>query len=395
MGKFAIGVAVVALGLAAGAKPTFIMPPKVYAVPGIPCNVYYAKLFGSVTPQRYLLESRCPVGSGFSDCWRFTPDAKQGGKEYRLVLNAWDDDGLVAAGTTTVVVAKAPTEAEKSRRITLALLAASDVNCFYQDQVLKRMREAGYDYVPVGNRGGFGKDGKEHAKHDGYGGYDWAAFATRYAVSLDEINNLQSDAERHQLEKFGIKLAKGDEWRKYLLKSPLVRIKNGERVLDIPAWFDKINGGEAPDYIVISLGGNNVFDGRPGTMEQKVAEQFRYAKLIVPVLRKAAPKAIIALTSPVGGSFDQDSWGRNYGTLQNCYFGNRSFLCYAREAERFCRESGDDGLVFVPVSQGVDPVGSYYKGKSGGNALHPTEAGGQQIGDIIYAWLVNSIQGRN
>lgn len=86
----------------------------------------------------------CDAASAFGDCWRLTPKAEQAGKSYRLVLNAWDDTGLVAAGTTTVVVARAPTEAEKGRRITLALLGASSTNCRYPDQILRRMREAGF-----------------------------------------------------------------------------------------------------------------------------------------------------------------------------------------------------------------------------------------------------------
>lgn len=103
--------------------PSFNLPVTVFAAPGVACNVYYMRVFDSVVPQRYSFEALCETGSAFGDCWRLTPRAEQAGKSYRLVLNAWDDTGLVAAGTTTVVVARAPTDEEKGRRITLALLA--------------------------------------------------------------------------------------------------------------------------------------------------------------------------------------------------------------------------------------------------------------------------------
>jgi len=392
-------ITVVSLAAAfAQAKPSFFMPEKLYAVAGVPCNVYYARLLDSYTPQNYMLEGISPVGHAYETCWSFTPKAEDAGKSFPLVLNAWSDaDGLVASATTTVVVAQAPTEAQKARKITMGLLSASSTNCRYQDQIYVRMREAGFAaYTPVGSRTPPGKPGDTafHVPHDGYGGFAWEDFRVRYAMTVDEIDNIQSEAEREQLKSFGVKLAPGNEWRKGLLKSPLVRPVNGKRTVDVQAWFDKVNGGEAPDYIFITLGGNGVWAQRPDTKPGVVEKQVEDAKLLLPYLRKAAPKTVIVITTAAGGSFDQDSYGNNYGAIQHCMMTHRATLDYDRAMQKLCEESGDPLLVFAPVSHGTDPYGAYPRGRARGNALHATLEGGKQFGDTIFAWLLNDVTTR-
>ncbi len=389
-----------ALGLvacsASFARPTFYAPDRIYAVPGVECNVYYARLLDSYTPNRYLLEAVCGKGAAYSTCWSYVAKDDEAGTEFPLVLNAWDDEcGLVASMTTRVCVAKAPSEAAKNRRITLALLSASSTNCRYQDRVLERMRNAGWSgYTPVGSRSGYSaeKDGTKkdgEAPHDGYGGFSWGDFMTRYSLTVEEIDNVQSESEREQLMRFGVKIPPGKEWRKALLKSPLIRIVDGKKVVDIQAWFDKINGGKAPDYIVIALGGNRVWIQRPDSRQGEVENELVQARRLVSMLRAAAPETVIAITSGLGGSFDQDSWGKNYGAVQSCFVAHRSFIDYARTMKRFCEEQGDPKLVFVPMSQGLAPLEAYPRGRKSGNAMHANQLGGRQIGDTLFAWLAH------
>ena len=81
----------------------------------------------------------------------------------------------------------------------------------------------------------------------------------------DELPPLQNRAEREQMLAFGIKnLPKSEAYR---LRSPLLRIVNGKKVLDIPAWLKKINQGKAPDFIVFQLGTNDISSATPETIK--------------------------------------------------------------------------------------------------------------------------------
>ena len=390
--------AVLALALAAGAaaKPAFMLPRELPAAPGVPCRVYFARAFDSVKPSAYAFEALSKAGTFLEDGWSWTPTDKDAGRRVDLVFNAWTDDGLVDSATTTVVVASVPSAELKARRIALAYLTASASNCLFTDRLRERMREGGFaNYVAVGSHTGASSstacDPEKGAPHDGYGGFAWGDFLTRYALTVEEIDNFQSEAEREQLRSFGIKLAPGNAWRKGLLKSPLVRIRDGKKVVDVQAWFDKVNGGRAPDYVFITLGGNGVATVRPELVDAAIARQMVSARTLLGHLRAAAPQMRIVVTSAFGGSIEQTGWGRNYGALTSAFVGNRNRFRYDRAVARLVAEQNDPNIVFANVSLGLDPVGGYPRGGSA-NALHATKLGGQMFADGLYAWLVNDLE---
>jgi len=377
------------------AKPTFYMPETIYAATNVPCNVYFARMLDSVKTDAYAYEALSEVGNCWDDRWSWTPTGKDLGRKVQVVFKAWDDDGMVACATTTVAVAKDASAEVKARKTTLALLSASCTNCRFQDQIEKRMREAGFaGYTPVGSHTGDSAsqecDPRKGAPHDGYGGYAFGDFLTRYALTVDEIDNLQAEAEKEQLKSFGVKLAPGNAWRKALLKSPIVRIRDGKKVVDVQAWFDKVNGGQAPDYIVIMLGGNGISCVGEGKIEAAVEGQIKSAKALIGHLRAAAPDAKIAITSAFGCSMKQEGWGKNYGARFTAFRAHRNHLAYDRAAIEFVRTLGDAKVFFVPVGQNVDPIGAFPYGQYA-NAGHATREGGKMAGDAIYAWLANDL----
>ena len=402
----ALALATTFMALGAMAKPAFVLPDTLYAAPGIECNVYFAQVFDAVKPAAFAFEARCGKGACLNECWRWTPATEDAGARVRLVLNAWNDDGLVATATTTVCVAGAPVAPQ--RRLTLALLSASEVNCRFPDQLMARMRAAGFtNYVPVGSHSSGAKCTNGcmvvagEAAHDGYGGFAFGDFLHRWKMAPDEFTELQSAAEREQLKSFGIVPKKPNLLRRHLLKSPLLRIKDGRLTLDIQHWLDRINGGAPPDVIVIALGGNGVFGRRPDTLEDYVQNvELANARTLIGELRKVAPHTLIALATHFLGALDQDAYGRNYGCYQSQVQSWKNTVCYNRELMRFVRDAGDPRLVLVPIAQALDPVNGYptaevpafaharVKVVRGTNALHPTLEGGRQIGDAYAAWLM-------
>lgn len=404
----AAAVSAAVCGSASG-RPCFDLPDTLYAAPGLECNVYFSAAFDSVRPDRFAFEARGNVGKCESARWTWTPKTEDAGKREQVVFNAWTDEGLLTAKTVTVEVAKTP--ADTSRKVTCALLADSLTNARYQDRILAVLRERGWaNYTPVGSRSGTSaeawgvyRDGE--AAHDGYGGYTAGSFLTTYALTLDEIDNLQSDQEREQLQRFGAKLSKNDaSWRKNLLKSPLVQIRDGKKVVDPKPWLDRVNGGLPPDVILIELGVNGGCIQRDEQIAQHVESAKKTFRTLIGELRKVAPKAVVGISTLITGA-DQDAfsaYGCSVSSVQchkNIHAINR---CYA-ELVAEMNVAGDKRIRLVPVGQAIDPYYGYLRAARTPfvhskekrevitNALHPSLEGGKQMGDAFAAWMLCSL----
>ena len=379
------------------AKPAFLIPDRLYAAPGLECNIYYKDIFDSVVPQNYAFQTYANKGRSELTRWCWTPEAGDAGKTVKVVVNAWNDDGLVAAATTTVEVAAAPVD--PSRRLTFALFGDSLTNCKFQDAILADMLEAGHtNYTPIGTRKG---SYPGSAAHDGFGGFTCDAFLTRYKVSDEEVGHIQDAAEREQLKALGMPEKIIHAWQRDLLRSPLVVFRNGQKEVDVPAWLAKVNAGVAPDVVLIELGVNSVFSLRGeqeelrATIREKVLPGFTR---LIDALRPHMPDAVFALcTLPIGCS--QDGFAVNYGAKWNEVQHRKIMFALNREIAEYVGERNDGKILLVPLAQAVDPFHSYIHAKKPAharsketavrdqNAVHLSDIGGWQMGDTIAAWL--------
>ncbi|MBR2373754.1 MAG: SGNH/GDSL hydrolase family protein [Lentisphaeria bacterium] len=377
------------------------LPEVIYAVPGIETNIYFENVIDSATPEAYVFEVRCKAGAQKQYRWHWTPDEKDAGKTFDFELRLFNDLGLVLSGKSKIVVArKAP---DMKKKITLALLAASGANSGYPGHLLKVMREAGFSgYTPVGSHSGAGKKVVPGGvAHDGYGGFAWNTFLTRWVFSEEEMKGVQDKAEIAQMKALSVKKIPLSNVYRY--RSPLLSIKGGKKVLDIPAWLKKINNGKAPDFIIIQLGGNDVFGCRPEGLDSTIVKVMANARTLLAALRKHAPDAIIGVaTNPCGCG--QDGFGVNYGCSQSKYQYRRNIQRYNREIIQLVKKSGDPNIRIIPLHQSIDPRNSYIyawpqvharskrKLRIDNNALHPPAEGGAQLGDAIYCWLRKQLE---
>ena len=377
------------------------LPEVIYAVPGIESNIYFKNVIDSAAPNAYAVEVKCARGAQGNERWFWTPSKKDAGKSFDLEIRLFNDYGRLLTAKCKVVVAGEP--ADYKRKITLALLAASGVNSRYPQHLLKVMREAGFiNYTPVGRHAGSGrKPVPGGIAHDGYGGFSWGCFLDRWLYSAEELPQAQNAAEREQMKALGVsKLPKSQAFR---LRSPLLSLVNGKPVLDIPGWLKVINQGKAPDFIVIQLGGNDMFGAMAGTREAQLSKTMNSARKLLAALRKNCPETVIGVvTYPCG--CDQDGFGANYGCFQSSYQFRRNILSYNRALTALVKELKDPGLKLVPMHQNIDGEESYLKGSyliharhkrkvvRDNNALHPDLAGGYQMGDAIYCWLRKELE---
>lgn len=397
MNKFAFSSFAILLAGAVAAKPSFVLPERLYALPGRECNVYFSNVFGTVMPRAYAFEAKAQVGEAQAERWHWTPKTEDAGRKERLVLSAWTDDGLVSAATATVVVAGAARC--KGRRTTVALFADSLTNSGYQDELFRVMRTDGFSgYTPVGSRKPMQPG---CVPHDGFGGYCCKAFLTYYNVTEDELARVQDAAEREQLAALGVPVKVVKEWQRELLKSPLIRLDGGRKIVDVPGWMRKANGGEPPDVVIVELGVNAVF-GLEGSAEEmrreirsRVIPEFEQ---FVAALRPHMPKAVIAITScPLGCG--QDGFGANYGATASVRQHRVTLFELNRALADYVRQQKDGPLALVPIAQAIDPVHGFLRAEMPANArtsekvvrdrnaLHPSTSGGAQLADAIASWL--------
>ncbi|MBO5791092.1 MAG: SGNH/GDSL hydrolase family protein [Lentisphaeria bacterium] len=383
-----------------GALPPFLkltLPETVYAVPGIECNIYFETVLDTAVYSNYACEVRCERGSQGEHRWFWTPEKSDAGAVFDLELSLFNDYGKILSGTCKVVVAAEPEDPE--RKFTLSLLADSGVGCRYPDHILHVMQEFGFiNYTPVGSHSDKGRMAAPgEAMHDGYGGFAWKSFLSRWVYSAEELPEVQNEAEAEQMRALGI--VDTPKSNAYRLRSPLLKLEGGKVVQDLPGWLQKINGGNAPDYIVIQLGGNDIFIHRPEDLDVKVAEVMENARKLLAELRKAAPHALMGVTTcPLGCG--QDGFGKNYNCMQSRYQYRRNAQCYNRKITKLVKSLGDERISIIPLHQAIDPVDSYITIETPAharssrqvirfnNGLHQTREGGYQIGDAIASWLI-------
>ena len=377
------------------------LPEVIYAVPGIESNLYYENVIDSATPKAYAVEVKSPKGTFGESRWFWTPQKADAGKSFDLEVRLFNDYGMVLSGKTRVVVAKEP--ADYKKKFTLSLLAASGVNCGYPAHLLKVMREAGFvNYTPIGSHSGGGRPiVPGGVAHDGYGGFSWGSFLERWLYTAEELPQAQNEAEREQMKAFGVRnLPKSQAYR---LRSPLLKIVNGKKVLDIPAWLKKINQGKAPDFIVIQLGGNDMFGAMEHTMDASREKAIKNARTLLTALRKHAPDTVIGVATSLCGC-GQDGFAANYKSFQSKYQFRRNIQSYNRGLAALLKELKDPKIKLIPLHQSIDPEGSYIqrsypvharstkKVLRDSNALHAGSAGGAQLGDAIYCWLRKELE---
>lgn len=403
--------AALASSLVFGAGPSFVLPDRIYAAVGHECNVYFANVFDSATPWTYAYEALCDKGRHEQKRWCWTPKKEDAGTSHRLVLRAVNDTGLVAAATTTVTVAA---NADKSKRVAMSVISSSIVNCGYPRKVFEDMRKMGFaGFRAVGTRDGRkraaggempssdGIPSEDIPRHDGYGGWTFDCFLTRYQITETEFEKIQSEAERQQLESLGVKVSADYDRQKHRLRSPFVRIENGKKVLDAQMWFDKVNGGKAPEVIVITLGVNGTFAPRDEKSLQRVVDgtQIPTAKKLVAFLRRSCPNAVIGLaTTNVGCS--QDGYAENYGCQQSSVQFRHNSFYITRRLIQLVAESGDSRLYVLPLSQAIDAENAFFRREVRANArssrkvwrdvnaLHLDDEGGWQVADAVTAFVL-------
>ena len=368
--------ALILTGLLVSAEDVrLLVPEKIYAVPGVESNVYFSNIVTVINPANYVFDVDCPKGRNDLKRWRFTPQKEDVGT-WKWKIRVIDESGTVAEAETKLVVL--PPDAGQGRKISMLVVGASYIsNGFIPARVTQLMQQPGNpEFRTVGTKG------KGIVRHEGYGGWRWESFLTRwgYTGSKSKNDGMHPD-------------------RPVGFNSPFLFEKDGKGVFDLNEYFKRNNGGKALDAVSFQLGMNDVFSAKDDTIAERTAKSLAGMEKLIAEFRKLQPAPEIFVCVGIPGS-SQDGFGKSYSCGQTCWQFHRNLDFYCRA---LMKKSKELNFRLVPMYINLDtenntiltsePVNAEnpQKVKIHSNGIHPAACGYYQMGDTLYchlkAWL--------
>jgi lysophospholipase L1-like esterase len=352
-----------------------ILPPVIYAVPGVEMSVYFDNIILHPDSDRFIYDVQCTIGRQQQERWTVVPDAEQVG-DHGLTIRILTPEmvPLHEMSTTVRVVDAAAGAGETISALVIgdSLTAASA----YPGRVVSLFATEGNPALTmIGETGPGGDSGN---RHEGYGGWSCERFACAW------------DPEAEWKEVSG---------RMRRTRSPFLFETPDGPVLDFSRYFEKNSAGAPPDFITILLGCNDTFSSDETNIEERIDTMFGHLDTLLAAIRAAAPEAEIGLLTLVPPAASQDAFGANYGCGQNRWqYRRNQHRVVEREMETYGGREAE-GIFLLPAHVNIDSVWGFPRTSValGGheetkiprmsNGVHPATAGYYQIGDSIFAWM--------
>ena len=340
------------------------LPPRWFAVVGVPMSVYFDNMVLTEQPESYRFEVKCDLGRTEARRWTVTPTDRQVG-DHSMRVSVKDAQGkLLQEGRTTLRVV--PRRAGENRSVRLLIVGDSLTHASaYPNEIARHLSEPGNPkwamlgtHQPAGVMPG--------VAHEGYGGWTWAAFLTKFDPAPP------APAGNTPGPKSTSPFIYGD--------------LNGKAGLDIPRYFREHCEGQPPDAILFLLGINDCFGAKPddrAALDQTINATLDNAEKLLAAFRQAAPKAVFAVGLTPPPNSREEGFIANYkGQYHRWGWKRIQHRLVQRMLERFGRRESE-GIQIVPTELNIDPVEGYPVD----NGVHPNAAGYAQIGTSFYAWL--------
>lgn len=341
------------------------LPKEFYAVAGIEMSVYFDNVVLTQTPEQFRFAVQCDVGQTQARRWSVTATAADVGR-HDLVVAVSDSDGkLLARKATRLIVV--PAEAGADQVVKLLIVGDSLTHATaYPNEIARLLnREGNPKWQMLGTHRP--TTAAAGVAHEGYGGWTWIRFVTRYEPNPDGTHRKRS--------------------------SPFVFLDGpGKPTLNVARYFEKHSDGQRPDVVFFLLGINDCFGADPddpAAIDARIDTMLKPAETLLAEFRKAAPDADLAICVTTPPNSREAGFEANYkGRYHRWGWKRIQHRIVERLLARYeGKADGDDdrgGHVFiVPTQLNLDPVDGYPVN----NGVHPNGFGYQQIGASIYSWL--------
>ncbi|NUQ60962.1 MAG: hypothetical protein HUU20_00630 [Pirellulales bacterium] len=350
-----------------------VLPPVIYAVPGVEMNVYFDNVVLVVDPNDYVFDVACSRGIHQSERWTYTPSADDVGS-HPLMIEVRDGQNQVIARATTKIEV-VPADAGGNRPVSALLIGDSLTNAsVYSQHLLDLCKQPGNPQLTL--IGSYNPEGQApENRHEGYGGWTALRFATHYTGVAR-----QGDSRK-----------RGSPF--------LYENADGSKKLDFARYLKDIGAEKSPDFVTIFLGPNDIFPATDETLEETLDTMLANYDLLLAMVRGVSAETRLGVMLPAPAAATQDAFGANYKTGQTRWqYKRNQHRLVERMLERYgARES--EGIYLVPTEVNLDSLHNYptASGKWNvraeteaarlNNGVHPAASGYRQIGDTLYCWM--------
>lgn len=340
-------------------KLRLTVPEEFHAVPGMEMGIYFDNIVLTKTPLIYRFSVTCDIGNQEPRRWAVVPTAAQVG-EHPVVVRVADEDGALIEQARTLLNV-VPRDAGARSDVSLLFVGDSLTHATVYPQEVARLLSLpdNPSWQMLGTHAPKGTDAG--VLHEGYGGWTWERFASKYEPSPDGTYRNRS--------------------------SPFVFLgDNGKPALDVGRYFREKTDGKRPDTIIVLLGINDCFSADPDdprNIDQRIDQMFGFAKKLIAAFRNTAPDAEIGICLTPPPNARDAAFEANYkGRYSRWGWKRIQHRLVERQLQLFSGRE-DEQLFVIPIELYLDPVDGY----PANNGVHPNATGYKQIGASIYAWL--------
>lgn len=340
------------------------LPIQAYVVVGVEFSVYFDNIVLVESTKDLQFEVDCPVGQTEARRWTLTPRTEDVGA-HRWSVSVRDADGRQLA-QNAMRIQVVPASAGADQRIKLLVVGDSLTHASaYPNQLARRLSEpANPDWQMLGTHRP--QAAAAGVRHEGYGGWTWQRFVSRYEPNPDGTHRKRS--------------------------SPFVFLDDsGQPQLDVARYFQKSTAGNRPDVVFFLLGINDCFSADPedaAAIDARIDTVLAQADTLLAEFRRAAPQADLCVCITTPPNARESGFQANYkGRYHRWGWKRIQHRLVQRMLRRYQpnrKASPQLANVFVvPTHLNLDPVNGYPVN----NGVHPNDFGYRQIGDSLYAWL--------
>ncbi len=339
------------------------LPEHTYAVVGTEVSIYFDNIVLTETPENYRFAVQCEIGHHQQRRWTVTPNPVDIGI-YDLTVSASHVSGSILKKTTRLHVV--PAESGANRSIKLMIVGDSLTHAtLYPNELASLLSRPGN---PVWKMLGTHrpKNAATGVRHEGYGGWTWQRFVTKYEANPDGTHRKRS--------------------------SPFVFLDAADKPqLNMTRYFQEATSGERPDVAFFLLGINDCFSANPddlAAIDARIDAMLIHADRLLGAFRAAAPQTDLAICITTPPNARESGFEANYHGKYHRWGWKRIQHQLVQRLQKHFAERSDPAaaggqIYVVPTHLNLDPIDGY----PDNNGVHPNAEGYRQIGTSLYCWL--------